>query len=127
MRRICAMILLLMVTGCAISQDEIARADFGSFPSDYAVRIKAYYEATLFDPYSAHYDTGTPYKAAVHRDWIHGGGWIYGYAVDTSVNAKNRYGAYVGRKSEILFLPVKGDVSQVIFADDKAFFQKIPE
>lgn len=64
--------------------------------AEYAQAIaKAYFDSTLKDPYSAHYQWGPAptlgtFKGAIDRFGTPG--WIF----DVFVNGKNSYGAYVG-------------------------------
>lgn len=88
----------LVLAGCASAPEpgQVAAADIGPLPSNYQEVVKAYYAETLFDPYSAVF----VFKAGPFRGYagnrIEGAniGWI----VCGTLNAKNRYGAYVGAK-----------------------------
>jgi hypothetical protein len=67
---------------------------YGSKPSDNEAveTVKKYMSTRLFDPYSAVYECGSPRKARASR----GGQTDYGYAISCTINAKNRFGGYVG-------------------------------
>jgi hypothetical protein len=96
--------LFLALAGCAVpfqggpSADEFAHADFGPPPVNYASAIHEHLGRTLFDPFSAHIEIGQPEHAwygtvgglAVPRDIR------FGWRVPVRVNARNRYGGYVG-------------------------------
>ena len=74
--------------------DQIYGADYGPHPSDYEAIIKEYYSSYLFDPYSAVYTFRMPTKA-----WRSQFSQVqYGWAVCGTINAKNRFGGYVGAK-----------------------------
>lgn len=92
----------LFIIGCAttkLSPAQEAAADYGEYPVNYEEIVKSYFERSLFDPYSAHYRIGTPYKGFSSKPPILGGGPDkFGYLVDVGINAKNRVGGYVGEK-----------------------------
>jgi hypothetical protein len=94
------LLLLLILTGCvtAPTQEEISKMDFGAPPQNYETTIKKYFDSTLFDPYSAHYDFQSPQQYYYKQSPLAGGGLYAGYRVCVGVNAKNRYGGYVGEK-----------------------------
>lgn len=90
-------ILLIVLIGCAacgkrLTIEELKNSDFGPYPNNYEEIIKSYYSKTLFDPYSAKYTFEEPIKRYVR------GGTIFGWAVCGTLNAKNRFGGYVGTK-----------------------------
>ena len=94
-------IVLVMVGGCATmpSPEEIASLDYGSRVTvDYKSTIKSYMSNTLYDPYTAHFQFGTPTQFWFSKPPLRGGGIVAGYAVATRINAKNKLGAYVGYK-----------------------------
>ena len=85
-------ITLFACTACGkrLTLDELKNSDFGPYPNNYEEIIKAYYSNTLFDPYSAQYTFEEPIKRYVRA------GEIFGWAVCGTINAKNRFGGYVG-------------------------------
>lgn len=97
MMRLILTVLMLSLSACGLIEprpSDIQTAHFGSSPNrDEALEIiKVHMSQRLFDPYSAVYECGYPRKA-----WANLLGNIrYGYAVSCSINAKNRFGAYVG-------------------------------
>jgi len=106
-------LLAILLSACAAppSAVEIANADYGVYPSDYQKIVKNYMGAFLFDPYTA-----------VYENWrgpargYSGGNFIkteFGYRVCVDINAKNRLGAYVGRKLNY-FLIRNGAVVQAL-------------
>lgn len=85
----------LTLSGCMSmpTQQEIASADYGAYPSQYQQIVRGYFQATLKDPESAQYASiSKPVKYST-RDW---GTMRYGYLVCVAINAKNSYGAYTG-------------------------------
>jgi len=87
--------VIIILTACAIrpTPEQMASADYGSYPDNYEDIIRNHYSKTLFDPYSAVYTFGRPQRA-----WNGLGGTIFGWAVCGTINAKNRFGGYVGAK-----------------------------
>src|SRR5882724_775526 len=86
--------LAILLPGCALNPtpEQLAAADFGPMPESYQQIIMTTFSQTLFDPYSAVYQFSAPSQ-----------GWsrtfnefTYGWAVCGTLNAKNRFGGYVG-------------------------------
>ncbi|MFZ2972563.1 MAG: hypothetical protein WA049_07970 [Ferribacterium limneticum] len=109
MRKIYTLLIIAMLVllgGCASApiptKSEINAADYGSKPSFENAQelVKGYMANRLFDPYSATYNCIEPLRAwasasrIVHANL--GGRVHYGYLLHCSINAKNRFGAYVG-------------------------------
>jgi len=93
--------ILMLSTSCAttvVSQKEIDMADFGLPPVNYEYDIKNLMSNLLKDPNSAIYEFGDPRKGYIKDGWAAGGKVRYGYIVPVSVNAKNSYGGYAGKK-----------------------------
>lgn len=98
-RRLCLIssFLFLFLSACGLVEPkptEIQTAYYGSRPSrdDAVALVKTHMSKRLFDPYSAVYECGDPRKA-----WANLLGKLYyGYAMTCNINAKNRFGAYVG-------------------------------
>ena len=87
--------LAALLLGCATpTQQELAAADYGSYPADFETIIKSYMQATLKDPESARYQFLNSPKSG----WNGFGGVKYGYVVCVRINAKNSYGGYVGNR-----------------------------
>jgi len=87
--------LSILIASCAMrpTPDQFAAADYGPYPSNYENMIKEYYSKQLIDPYSAVFTFGRPQKA-----WNGLGGGLFGWVVCGTMNAKNRFGGYVGAK-----------------------------
>jgi hypothetical protein len=92
----------VFISGCAlegqkVQSAEAATRDFGECPTDYEEQIHQKFEETLKDPYSAHYEIGSPYQGKVWRGLLFGGDG-YGWVVDARINAKNSFGGYTGNR-----------------------------
>ena len=101
---ITAVLFLTLLTGCASapSQQEIASADYGSYPSNYESIVKGFYDNRLKDPNSVQYRTITgPRKFYLGNRFS---GAQYGYLVCATYNAKNGFGAYTGFDTDGLLL-----------------------
>lgn len=92
------LLLALFVGGCATGTLNTNTAqDVGSAPVNYESTIRAYLRETLKDPFSIQdFSVEAPVLA---RCSIGIYGPFHGWAVRTHYNAKNSYGAYVGRKT----------------------------
>lgn len=89
-------ILTTLIVACAKqpSFEEMATWDYGPYPEQYEEIVKNYMSRSLFDPYSAQYIfNGSPSKNYLMRPF---GETLYGWHGTVSVNAKNRFGGYVG-------------------------------
>jgi len=97
-KRLFVLFLALGLAGCVGSASvPTPSTDFGPPPTDIESSVKTYFEHTLIDPFSAHYEFGVPYKAYEIAPLIAGGGIEWqGWAVGVRVNSKNRFGGYVG-------------------------------
>jgi len=98
---------LLAMSGCATmpTKEEIAKLDYGApLTVGYEKTIKAYFEKVLFDPYSVQYKFEPPQQRWFKEPPMVGGRLYAGYLVIVWVNAKNRFGGYVGtQKHGFLF------------------------
>jgi len=93
---VCLFVIFAIGSGPkAPSQEEINNANYGPYPENYEEIVKAFYFERLFDPYSAKYRFfNKPIKY-----WDKSSNKNYfGYVVCGGVNAKNRFGAYVGEQ-----------------------------
>jgi len=91
--------LLGFLEGCATAPtpEQLANADYGTYPANYEEIVKSYFSPKLFDPYSAQYRfIQTPYQGWLSSSKFSRG--TFGYIVKVGVNAKNRFGGYVGEK-----------------------------
>lgn len=98
-----------LLTACASriipTKSEAQKADYGTEPTfDQAQKIvKKYMESRLLDPESATYKCLPPAKgwaSATKLEHAELGGKVhYGYIIPCTINAKNRFGGYVGAKN----------------------------
>lgn len=102
-------LVLVLSSGCAgmppPSQDLVSNAEYGEpYPQEQAeAKAKELITEFLIDPYSAQY-TFSPIAKGWDRSarkW--GKKLVFGYALNGTVNAKNRFGGYVGSKPFRLF------------------------
>jgi len=94
-----AALAALLLTGCAtpISPETLAHANYGSPPpKNYKELIKKEISPALLDPYSAQYEFSSPSKGYTRNAPVWGTTEMFGWKVCGTVNAKNRFGAYVG-------------------------------
>lgn len=105
MKKLCLIVLMsLFVVSCVTmrqpSQQDLNSADYGELPSDYKKQIVAYFDKNLLDPFSAIYVYCEPFKTwmgkAVGPIGKREANFTYGWALCGEVNAKNRFGGYVG-------------------------------
>ena len=92
-------VVVFLSFGCAVkspSPEEIAKAYYGEFPDTYKEQIAKEAAKILIDPYSAQYE----FQGKPQRAWIHNNGksYSYGWGGIVYINAKNRFGGYVGRE-----------------------------
>jgi hypothetical protein len=96
------MAVALLLTSCATAptKEQMANASYGSYPTNYQASITNYMSNLLFDPYSAVYRFGSPYKGYAYVN-----GTLkppmFGYLVDVGINAKNRMSGYVGALASV--------------------------
>jgi hypothetical protein len=74
---------------------ELLTTSIGPPPADYETQIRDYFRSSLFDPYSAVYETRKPVRGWGRAD---DGVMRVFWAVCGTVNAKNRFGGYVGQR-----------------------------
>ena len=118
-RKVFGLMGLLALSACASppTQEQIATADYGSYPENYEQLVKDHYAKSLVDPYSVVYEHIAPPAKRMWGDRIDGA--HYDYNVCVTLNAKNRMGGYVGAKTSAVMIH-NGVVVQVI--DDAVWF-----
>lgn len=87
--------IAVLLSGCGLKKPnpvQMSDAYYGEIPQSTEEAVRAFMEEKLFDPYSAVIKCGVPQKSWVN----HMGKFYYGWNIICSINAKNRYGAYVG-------------------------------
>ena len=82
-------IVLLIGTGSIIFIKATGWYPGAGYPMDYRNQVKEMISMRLFDPYSAVYEFENPPKMTCNG---------FHYEGTVLINAKNRYGAYVGEK-----------------------------
>lgn len=101
MKKICLLLMLISIVmlGCAhratqpIAQTAVPE-DYGPLPVNYEQIIKDVISPSLIDPYSAVYTLSAPKQGKNTMT----GDTVYGWNICGTVNAKNRFGGYVGPK-----------------------------
>ncbi|MFQ5972564.1 MAG: hypothetical protein ACE5Q3_09535 [Alphaproteobacteria bacterium] len=98
MRPVIIILTILLVSGCAARQpspEEIARADYGPYPTDYKQAVRDYASNFLKDPYSAQYR----FVHEPEKGWAWTArGFEFGWRVCSWVNARNEFGEFTGEK-----------------------------
>lgn len=101
-------VVLLFSLGCAGMQkptpEQLANANYGSFPTNYKEITTQIISTMLIDPYSAVFSDWRGPSKGWYRNYK---GAFFGYRVCVFVNAKNRVGGYTGRK--LHFAMIKDD------------------
>jgi hypothetical protein len=122
----------VFAAGCAApikepTADELKSADYGPplTVQEANALIRERLERTLFDPTSYLY--GGP--AEVRKHWARNGSGkiLYGYLAPYRVNAKNRYGAYVGEQVEAVFIVNKTIVQRFEYRAGGYWFPNLHE
>ncbi|MBM3319805.1 MAG: hypothetical protein FJY73_03910 [Candidatus Eisenbacteria bacterium] len=119
-------ICALLMVSCATmpTQQEIDSLDYGRpLTIDYQTAIRTYFERVLFDPYSAHYEFGSPQRMWVKEPPLLGGRLYAGYMVAVGVNAKNRFGGYVGMQ-EYGFLFKNDEVVKILQPEEMRLLKR---
>lgn len=121
--------LAVVLTGCVSLDDvfgypppQVIRPDYGVAPQDHVELVKRYYADIHLDPEATRYRTITaPVQYEVSKAAVDGEGdysryspMYYGYAVCVTYNTKNRYGAYSGYRTDLLFIQHRN----VVFRSD---------
>ncbi len=98
-------LLTIALSACSTTlptEKDVKSADFGSFPDNYELIVRAYYNTTVDEP-------GTTRYNAIHkpvRYWL--GSEVdevyYGYLVCATVNTKNMFGNYSGFRHDALLI-----------------------
>lgn len=94
------MILLLSLVGCAMAptQEELAKADFGTpiSQAEAEVKARAVLQQVLHSPDSAQIAFQPIYKGYLREHLFQGGKVRFGYILSAEVNTKNFLGFYTG-------------------------------
>ncbi|MCW8091015.1 hypothetical protein [Alteromonas sp. ASW11-130] len=95
-------IFLLSACGSLPDKGTLAKEDFGSYPDNYELTIKAWYNKAESHPTSIYIN----YITKPTRYWLAnkiGDAW-YGYLVCVTIDSKNRLGAYSGFRRDAFIL-----------------------
>ncbi len=113
MRLFLCTFFVFCLAGCvhAPTPEQIAAADYGSYPGDYKEVIQQHFYKILFDPYSAQY---SDWRGPSSGYWAKpfGGETVFGYRACVEVNAKNRMGGYTGSQ-QYFFMMRNGSIVYV--------------
>jgi hypothetical protein len=107
-------LVLFSLSNCAVrpSPEQIASADYGTYPENYQEIIKNYYSKVLSDPHGVYtYENPT-------RAWDSLGGLIFGWAVCGKFNGKDRSGVHVGVRS--FYVLIRDNKIQREYRDEMA-------
>jgi hypothetical protein len=89
----------------APNAQETANADYGAYPQNYRAIVDEWMRDSLYDPHSVvDLEIKPPFKYFLQAAPLMGGGRTFGYLVQVKLNAKNRMGGYVGRKTMNLLI-----------------------
>ncbi len=96
--------IVTVITACNSLPDEsqLAQEDYGTYPENYELTIKAWYNKTESHPTSIFINYITKPK----RYWLAnklGDAW-YGYLVCVTIDSKNRLGAYSGFRRDAFII-----------------------
>ena len=96
MKKIIGIFLIALLFGCASAPrptaQEVISADCGPLPANFEEIIKSVASKNLIDPYSAQYTFSEPVKQLNRMT----SPAVWGWAICGTVNARNRFGGYVG-------------------------------
>lgn len=108
-KNLTVVLIMLSLSGCASSgrptPEQLTSNTFAECPSNYVQTIKERLGRTLIDPYNARFRFSTPEK------YVHDG--QYGNFIEVGLNAKNRYGNYVGEQVHHFMCFPNGSVSEI--------------
>lgn len=123
---LCFLTTLCFFASCATAptSEEISKIGYGEpLTIDYKADIKAYFEQSLVDPFSAHIKYEEPRTYWLKAPPLLGGGLIAGYGVPVQVNAKNRMGGYVGWRP-YLFIFRNDHLIKILTPEDLEFVKQ---
>lgn len=119
MKKLLSLVALLSLSACAtsISQERLAKADYGPAPSkNYQETIKKHFAKTLIDPTSPLYTFKEPKKGYTKRSPMFKTNEDFGWVVCGTINSKNRMGGYTGKAP--FFTLMKGNTISQSFIGD---------
>jgi hypothetical protein len=101
---------ILLLTGCATTSgrptaEQLANNTFAECPNDYQQMIKQRLSADLIDPSNVWFRFSRPEKYVYRAQ--------YGHVVSVGVNAKNRFGGYIGEQLHEFMCFPNGSVREI--------------
>ncbi len=90
---------IFLLSGCATgpTPQQLANADYGPPPpANYKDLVKKEFELQLIDPVSAIYRFNEPSQGYIKASPLYGTQLTFGWRACGLINAKNRFGGYVG-------------------------------
>ncbi len=101
-----AVLIFALTAGAALALQAIAEtqadtASYGSYPANYKEIVMQWLNKQLIEPESARIEwNGDPKPADLGRNGEH----LYGYLVNFTVNARNRFGGYTGKQKHAVLI-----------------------
>ena len=98
---LCPLALLILLSGCVatappLSPQELSQIDYGPAPGNYEKIIKDHFAKTLFEPETAQYRFGKPFRGYQVSGPLLGGKVLEaGYVVEVWLKAKDRAGGFL--------------------------------
>ena len=121
LRTLFVIFVSLSLVGCSIGPTpaQLRNADFGPPPSEgYKENIKSAFDLILFDGASARYRFSKPVKSYLRAAPVYGTSLTFGWRVCGLVNAKNRFGGYVGWRRFFTFFYDDAIVFKIMGGDE---------
>jgi hypothetical protein len=85
----------------AIAETQADTARYGAYPANYKEIVMQWLNKQLIDPDSARIEwNGEPKPDDLGKNGEH----LYGYLVNFTVNARNRFGGYTGKQKHAVFI-----------------------
>jgi hypothetical protein len=105
MKTVGALILAFAVSSAltlqVIAETQPDTAPYGPYPDNYKDVVMSWLNKQLIDPDSARIEwDGEPKPADLGKDGEH----LYGYLVNFTVNARNRFGGYTGNQKHAVLI-----------------------
>jgi len=100
------LLILAFAAGAALALQTYAEtqadtADYGPYPANYKEVVMQWLNKQLIDPASARIGwNGDPRPADLGSNGEH----VYGYLVNFTVNARNRFGGYTGKQKHAVLI-----------------------
>jgi hypothetical protein len=125
MRKILFVLVCLLLTSCLEpvrpTPEQMANPDCGPYPDNYEKLIEEHLKKVLFDPYTVRDLNITKPWGCYYQPNLYSP-FTFGYCFSVSLNAKNRYGAYVGIKDHDAF--IRND--SLYFMSERTQYYSVP-